>query len=304
MNRRETLKFLATLPLFAQFDYGDLFDTMSEIQTRIIPSSGESIPIVGLGTWQTFDVGNSTSGRIPLKEVLKVLVEQGGLMVDSSPMYGSSESVVGDLATELEVTKKLFMATKIWTSGKQSGINQMNRSMERMNKRPMDLMQIHNLQDWKTHLKTLQAWKEAGKVRYIGITHYLEGAYGRLEQIMEDYPIDFVQLNFSIASRESENRLLPLAKDKGIAVLTNRPYEGGSLFRKTRGKELPALAVDLGCSSWGQFFLKYILSHQAVTCAIPGTSKAKHLIDNLGAGHGRMPNDAERKKMVSLVSDL
>lgn len=304
MNRRNTIKFLATLPLFAQYGYTDFFRAISDIQSRNIPSSGESIPIVGLGTWQTFDVGSSATARVPLQEVLKLLVEQGGMVVDSSPMYGSSESVVGDLAKALGVTDQLFMATKVWTSGKQSGISQMNRSMNRMQKRPMDLMQIHNLQDWKTHMKTLQAWKEEGKVKYIGITHYLESAYGRLEDIMKAYPIDFVQLNYSIISRESERKLLPLAKEKGIAILTNRPYEGGSLFRKTRGKALPALAKELDCSSWGQFFLKYILSNEAVTCAIPGTSKAKHLLDNLGAGKGPMPNANQRQKMISLVNDL
>lgn len=304
MNRRNTLKFLASFPFFAQLSYRDLLHAMSKVQQRSIPSSGETIPIVGLGTWQTFDVGNSSSGRAPLKEVLRLLVEKGGMVVDSSPMYGSSESVVGDLATELNITKKLFMATKVWTSGKQSGIGQMNRSMDRMQKRPMDLMQIHNLQDWKTHMKTLQAWKEEGKVRYIGITHYVESAYGRLEQIMKTYPIDFVQMNYSITSRESENRLLPLAQDKGIAVLTNRPYEGGSLFRKVRGKDLPSIAKDLGCNSWGQFFLKYILSHSAITCAIPGTSKTKHLLDNLGAGTGPMPDHTERKAMVDFLNTL
>ncbi len=304
MNRRDTLKFLASFPFFAHLGYDSLLYTMSEVQQRNIPSSGEKIPMVGLGTWQTFDVGNSSSGRAPLKEVLRLLVEQGGMVVDSSPMYGSSESVVGDLASGLKITEQLFMATKVWTSGKQSGISQMNRSMQRMQKRPMDLMQIHNLQDWKTHMKTLQAWKEEGKIRYIGITHYVESAYGRLEQIMKTYPIDFVQMNYSIASRESENRLLPLAQDKGIAVLTNRPYEGGSLFRRVRGKDLPALAKDLECDSWGQFFLKYILSHAAVTCAIPGTSKTKHLLDNLKAGKGRMPDSSERKAMVGLLNTL
>ncbi len=304
MNRRDTLKFLASFPFFTYLGYDSLLYTMSEVQQRSIPSSGEKIPMVGLGTWQTFDVGNSSSGRAPLKEVLRLLVEQGGMVVDSSPMYGSSESVVGDLASGLKITEQLFMATKVWTSGKQSGISQMNRSMQRMQKRPMDLMQIHNLQDWKTHMKTLQAWKEEGKIRYIGITHYVESAYGRLEQIMKTYPIDFVQMNYSIASRESENRLLPLAQDKGIAVLTNRPYEGGSLFRRVRGRDLSALAKDLACDSWGQFFLKYILSHAAVTCAIPGTSKTKHLLDNLKAGKGRMPDSSERKAMVGLLNTL
>lgn len=299
MNRRKSLKLLATLPLMSQLPVLNPRVFRDELIKRPIPSSGEQLPIVGLGTWQTFDVGSSQSDREPLREVLQSLVDQGGMVVDSSPMYGRSEQVVGDLATDLGINSQLFMATKVWTTGRQSGINQMNRSMDRMQKRSMDLMQVHNLQDWKTHLKTLQQWKEAGKVRYMGITHYLESAYGRMENIMKDYPLDFVQLNYSIASRQAENRLLPLAKDKGIAVLTNRPYEGGSLFRQTQGKELPAFSKDLGIQSWGQFFLKYILSHEAVTCAIPGTSKVKHLLDNLGAAKGALPDAAQRLKMIN-----
>jgi len=304
MNRRETLKFLSTTPLLASLSMSDWLGLFAEMNKRSIPSTGESIPIVGLGTWQTFDVGGGTADRAPLQEVLKQLVTQGGMVVDSSPMYGRSEQVVGDLSKAEQLTDQLFMATKVWTTGKQSGINQMNRSMARMQKKPMDLMQIHNLQDWKTHMKTLQQWKEEGKLRYIGISHYLESAYGRMESIMKDYPIDFVQLNYSMVSRTAEKRLLPLAKDRGIAVLTNRPYEGGSLFRKVSGKELPALAKDIGAESWGQFFLKYILSHEAVTCAIPGTSKVKHLLDNLGAGVGLLPDTNQRTKMRQALESI
>lgn len=302
MNRRKSLKLLATLPLMSQLPLLNPRVFRDELIKRPIPSSGEQLPIVGLGTWQTFDVGSGQGDRAPLREVLQNLVDQGGMVVDSSPMYGRSEQVVGDLATDLGINSQLFMATKVWTTGRQSGINQMNQSMDRMQKHPMDLMQVHNLQDWKTHLKTLQQWKEAGKVHYIGITHYLESAYGRMENIMKDYPLDFVQLNYSIASRQAENRLLPLAKDKGIAVLINRPYEGGSLFRQTQGKELPAFSKDLGIHSWGQFFLKYILSHEAVTCAIPGTSKVKHLLDNLGAAKGPLLNAEQRKQMLKVLS--
>lgn len=298
MNRRKTLRLLASTPLWSALP-ASVFDAWQQSLTkRAIPSTGEKVSIVGLGTWQTFDVGPSRAERGPLQQVLDQLVTKGGMVVDSSPMYGRSEQVVGDLAEASGLNKKLFMATKVWTSGRQSGINQMNRSMSRMQKRPMDLMQIHNLQDWKTHMKTLLQWKEEGKVRYIGITHYLQSAYGSMERIMKDYPLDFIQLNYSIASREAENRLLPLAKDRGIAVLTNRPYEGGSLFRQVKGKELPTLAKEIGAKSWGQFFLKYILSNDAVTCAIPGTSKVKHLLDNLGAASGTLPNEHQRKKMV------
>ena len=176
--------------------------------------------------------------------------------------------------------------------------------MDLMKKRPMDLMQIHNLQDWDTHMKTLLDWKEQGKVRYFGITHYQDGAFPRLERIMRQHPIDFVQFNYSIAGRTAEKSILPVAQERGIATLINRPYDGGSLFRKTTGKEIPAWAKEIGINSWGQFFLKYILAHPGVTCAIPGTGKPHHLIDNLTAGMGRLPDESERKKMIEVISGL
>ncbi len=301
MKRRKTLKVLTSLSLSSLIGMHHLnFDFNSMIK-REVPKTGAQIPIVGLGTWQTFDVGNNAEERKIRSAVLKALVDAGASVVDSSPMYGSSERVVGDLATALEINDKLFMATKVWTSGREAGIRQMKQSMAKMQKPKMDLMQIHNLVDWKTHMRTLQDWKAEGRIKHIGITHYLESAYGRLESIMKDYPIDFVQLNYSIKSRDAENRLLPLAKDKGIAVLVNGPYESGSLFRTTRGKELPEWAAAFDCESWGQFFLKYILSNEAVTCVIPGTSKVSHLTDNMKAGMGRMPDAKTRKMMIDLL---
>ncbi|MEQ9423053.1 MAG: aldo/keto reductase [Cyclobacteriaceae bacterium] len=272
-----------------------------KIMKRAIPSSGEKLPVVGLGTWQSFDVGENASNIDQLKEVLTLLISKGGSVVDSSPMYGNSENIVGRLSTELDLSDKLFMATKVWTSGKQSGVDQMNRSMDLMAKRPMDLMQIHNLQDWDTHLKTMQEWKEEGIIRYTGITHYTAGNFPKMEKIMKAHPIDFIQLNYSIGDRAAEKSILPLAKEKGIAVLVNRPYQGGSLFRRTRGKELPRWAADLGINSWGQYFLKYILANEAVTCVIPGTDKPHHMLDNLGAGLGRLPSEKEQKMMVEAL---
>lgn len=276
----------------------------SQIMKRAIPSSGEKVGVVGLGTWQTFDVGSSSEQREPLREVLRVLVEHGGGVVDSSPMYGSSERVVGDLVGDTGLQDSIFHATKVWTTGKGQGITQMESSMRKMRAEPMDLMQIHNLQDWRTHLKTLYDWKERGLIRYIGITHYVNSAHRRLESIIKSEDIDFVQMNYSIVDRNAEASLLPAARENGVAVLVNRPYAGGSLFRKTRGKEVPEWASEFDCKSWGQFFLKYLLSNQAVTCVIPGTSKSKHMLDNVGAGKGKMPTQAQRDRMVSYLRSL
>lgn len=300
LSRRRALKQI-TAGCIAMGMPEVLFSQIDQIMKRAIPSSGEKIGVVGLGTWQTFDVGNSSSERETLKAVLKALVDGGGNVIDSSPMYGSSEKVVGDLSEELELTKDLFYATKVWTSGKQSGINQMNASMRKMKANPMDLMQIHNLQDWKTHIKTLYDWKDRGLIRYIGITHYVDSAHDDLERIIKSENIDFVQVNYSINDRNAEKSLLPTAKDNGVAVLTNRPYSGGSLFRKLRGQDLPEWASEFDCRSWGQFFLKYLLSNDAVTCVIPGTSKEKHMIDNMGAGLGRLPGKDHLKRMIELI---
>jgi diketogulonate reductase-like aldo/keto reductase len=268
---------------------------------RAIPRSGELLPAVGLGTYQTFDVGGGRAEREPLKDVLRLLVEHGGSVIDSSPMYGSSESVVGDLCAELGLRPQLFMATKVWTSGREAGMRQMEDSFRRMRLERMDLMQIHNLLDWKTHARTLEDWKQAGRIRYTGITHYHSGAYDDLERIMRTKQFDFVQLNYSIAEREAEESVLLLARDTGTAVIVNRPFAQASLFSRVRGRELPTWAAEFDCRSWAQFFLKYILSHPAVTCVIPATSKPKHMEDNMMAGVGRLPDDATRQKMASFM---
>jgi diketogulonate reductase-like aldo/keto reductase len=279
------------------------FMTLSDpIRMREIPSTGEQLPVVGLGTWQTFDAGNSPEEREPLKNVLKTLVEKGGSVVDSSPMYGSSEEVVGDLSTALDLNSKLFIATKVWTSGKENGIRQMNESFEKLKRKQIDLMQVHNLLDWQTHFSTLRDWKATGKIRYIGITHYTESAYTNVEQILKNNTVDFLQINYSLLSRKAEERLFPLAQEKKVAVLINQPFEEGALFQQVKGKLLPEWAKEFDCASWGQFFLKFILSHPAVTCVIPGTSKPHHMADNLGAAFGKLPDQQHRDQMIKLIN--
>lgn len=276
----------------------------NNILKRVIPSSRESLPVVGLGTWQTFDVGNSAAERDPLREVLKVLVQKGGSVIDSSPMYGRSEAVVGDLSTSPDLNDKLFLATKVWTTGRDEGIRQMNNSLSLLKRKKIELMQIHNLVDWKTHLKTLQAWREQGKIRYIGITHYTESAFPAIEEILKTQSFDFLQINYSMISRKAEERLFPLAQEKKVALLINQPFESGALFRTVKGTPLPSWASEFDCHSWGQFFLKFILSQDAVTCVIPGTSKPQHMLDNIGAGFGRLPGADQRTQMVRFISSL
>lgn len=271
---------------------------------RPIPSTGEQLPCVGLGTWQTFDVGPSVANRADVKEVLRLFAQMGGTLIDSSPMYGQSEEVVGDLSVALGLQKKLFMATKVWTQGEQAGVKQMQTSMQEMQANPIDLMQIHNLVDWQTHLKTLRQWKEEKRVRYIGITHYLVSAFDDLERIIKTEKLDFVQLNYNIVTRDAAKRLLPLAADRGVAVIVNKPFESGSLFRAVKDKPLPAWAAAFDCQSWGQFFLKYILGHPAITCVIPATAKPNHLTDNMQAGYGKLPDEATRRKMEALVQSI
>jgi len=267
------------------------------IVRRAIPRSGEAIPVIGLGTWQTFDVGSAESARAPLREVLARFVECGGTLVDSSPMYGRAEGVVGDLAHQLGIQDKLFYATKVWTTGAESGVRQMKESFRRMRVQRMDLMQIHNLQDLKTHTQTLEQWKREGLVRYIGITHYHAGAHAELERLVRTGAYDFVQVNYSLGEREAERRLLPAAQEAEVAVLANRPFGSGGLFRRVRGEPLPGWAGEIGCSSWAQIFLKWIVGHPAVTCAIPATSDPKHVVDNMAAGLGNLPDASMRRKI-------
>jgi diketogulonate reductase-like aldo/keto reductase len=271
---------------------------------RPIPRTKEMLPVVGVGTWQTFDVGPKAPERTELKDVLRLLVESGGSVIDSSPMYGQSEAVAGDLAAELKLRDKLFYATKVWTSGREAGIRQMEDSFRLMRTQKMDLMQVHNLLDLGVHAKTLREWKTAGRIRYVGITHYHEGAHAELEKIVRTKEWDFVQFNYSMAEPEAERRLLPACADSGTAVLVNRPYSQGNLFPRVKGKPLPEWAAEFDCTSWGQFFLKYLLGHPAVTCVIPGTSRATHMKDNALAGMGRLPDAAMRKRMMDYLRAL
>jgi len=274
-----------------------------QMRRRAIPSTGERLPIVGLGTWRQFDVGPSEEARAPLREVLRRMTDLSGSVVDASPMYGRAERVVGELTAELGLADEIFAATKVWTRGKQAGIEQMHASMQKMNHRPMDLMQVHNLVDWQTHLETLRGWKDEGRVRYTGVTHYVTGAFDELAQIIQNTDVDFVQLPYSIITRRAEERLLPLAADNGVAVLVNQPYEGGSLFARVGDRDLPAWATEFA-DSWGQFFLKFILGRPEVTCVIPGTSDPEHVQDNVRAGYGPLPDESTRERMADFIAQL
>jgi aryl-alcohol dehydrogenase-like predicted oxidoreductase len=265
--------------------------------TRPIPSSGEALPVIGLGTWQAFDVGGDSAERDPLAEVLRLLFDCGGSMVDTSPMYGRAEGVTGDLLVASGARPKAFIATKVWTEGRRRGIDEMRNSQSLLGAETIDLMQVHNLVDWRTQLATLREWKEQGIFRYIGITHYTPGAFSQLAAVIEAERPDFVQLPYSIGVRDAEDRLLDIAAEAGTGVIVNRPYEGGTLFRALRGRNLPEWAAEFDCESWGQYFLKYILGHPAVTCVIPATSVPLHMSDNLAAGQGRLPDEAMRRRM-------
>jgi diketogulonate reductase-like aldo/keto reductase len=301
MSRREFVRVALGAGAFA---LAGEFAMAESILRKPIPKTGELLPAIGLGTWQTFDVGAAQSSRDPLKEVLREFVRFGGSVIDSSPMYGKSESVVGALAAELGVDKQLFLATKVWTRGREAGIRQMEESFKRLRTQRMDLMQVHNLLDYRTHLATLGRWKEQGKVRYIGVTHYTASAHDELARVLASENLDFVQVNYSIAERDAEQRLLPLAAEKRIAVLANRPLAAGGLFSRVRGRSLPPWAKEIGCASWAQFFLKFSISHPAITCAIPATSKVEHLVDNMRAALGPLPDAATRERMARYLTEL
>jgi diketogulonate reductase-like aldo/keto reductase len=269
--------------------------------TKNIPSTGEALPVIGIGTWQAFDVRDDTSA---LREVMKIFSAMGGRVVDSSPMYGAAESVVGELVDELGLREKLFFATKVWTSGRAEGIRQMENSFKRMRVKRMDLLQVHNLVDVETHTKTLLEMKAADRTRYIGITHYTASAHDEIERRLKPGAYDFVQINYSLGERNAEKRLLSVAQDRKVAVIANRPFAEGALFRRVKGKALPPWAAELGIESWAQYFLKWIVSHPAVTCAIPGTGNPRHMSDNLAAGHGPLPDPAARKRMAAYFESL
>jgi aryl-alcohol dehydrogenase-like predicted oxidoreductase len=268
------------------------------MRTRPIPRSGEPLPAVGLGTWQTFDVGASEAERAPLAEVLSRFFAAGGRLIDSSPMYGRAEEVVGDLVARVRPASPPFLATKVWTHGRAEGERQVKESMRLLRARTLDLLQVHNLLDWEAHLPALRAARDAGRVRYLGITHYALGAMEDMERILRSERFDFVQLPYSLATRAAESRLLPAAAELGVAVLVMRPFEEGALFRAVRGRALPGWAAEIGCTAWSQVFLKWILAHPAVTAVLPATANPAHLAENVAAGAGPLPDENLRRRMV------
>jgi diketogulonate reductase-like aldo/keto reductase len=273
------------------------------MMTRPIPSSGEPLPVIGLGTWQVFDV-ESTPEEIDLrKRIVDLLVDRGGSLIDTSPMYNRSEKVIGDVIAERGKRDQLFLATKVWTDGKASGERQMQTSAELMRSEVIDLMQVHNRRDLDTQLGTIREWQQDSRIRYNGVTDYRESAHDEMEDVMQRYKPDFIQINYSLGEHGADDRVLPLAHDLGIAVLVNRPYMSGQLFRAVGNRELPDWARSFA-ESWGQFFLKFIVSHPAVTAAIPATTRLRHMTDNLAAGFGEMPDAATRARMLSFIDSL
>ena len=303
-SRRALLKLIGGAGALMTFTASPAQPAASASRKRIIPKSGEALPVIGLGTYLVFDVAPASPEIAELNEVMKTFVAGGCSVIDSSPMYGRAEAAVGEVASGAGVQSSLFLATKVWTSGRQAGIDQMRNSLKLMRTQRIDLMQVHNLLDLATHLKTLREWKEAGTLRYLGITHYHSGVYRELEKLLKTRDYDFVQFNYSLAEREAEERLLAVAAETGTAVIINRPFAQGELFAKVKGRELPAWAAEFDCTSWAQFFLKYIVAHPAVTCVIPGTGNVRHMADNLKAGSGRLPDARTKKRMVELMQSF
>lgn len=299
-NRRDAIKLATALGLAPSILHAVEEDSM---RTRPIPSSGEALPIIGLGTYDVFDVSGSAEELEACRDIVDQLLDAGGSLIDSSPMYDRSEGIVGRVLAANGRRDAAFLATKVWTDGKDAGEMQMRRSIELMNAGVMDLMQVHNLRDLDTHFGTLREWQQDGRIRYSGITHYRADALVRLEAAMQRYRPQFIQINYSLGEREADTRLLPLAADLGIAVLVNRPYMAGGLFSAVRGQPVPDWAAGYA-ASWGQYFLKFIVGHEAVSCVIPATSKPKHMADNLGAGFGPLPDAATRARMVRHFESL
>ena len=277
--------------------------SVEPMHRRKIASTGALLPVIGCGTWRTFDVGASAAERAPIDGVLRVLFEAGGSVIDTSPMYGAAEQVLGDTLAAAGNRARAFLATKVWTSGRAAGIEQMRRSMALLRTDHIELMQVHNLVDWRTHLRTLREWKRDGRITYLGLTHYTPSAHDELEAILRREPVDFVQINYSVADRAAEQRLLPLAADRGIGVIVNQPFGGGSLLRTLAGRPLADWAADIGCTSWAQVLLKFVLAHPAVTCVIPGSGKPEHMRDNVAAGFGVLPDAALRRRMIAALGE-
>ena len=301
-SRRQFISLAGALGI-GLFLPGITFATSAPIYKTIL-KTGEKLPVIGMGTSRTFDAGNDAELLLRLEEVTQTFFDMGGGMIDSSPMYGSSQEVIGQLLAKMKAEKNLFAATKVWIKGRQEGLEQMEKSRQQWGVKDFDLMQIHNLVDWQTHLESLKQMKADGKIRYIGITTSHGRYHDQLKELLKKHDFDFVQLSYNIANRDAESPLLSIAQERGIAVIVNRPYQRGDLFRKVKGRPLPSWAQEFDCSSWGQYFLKYVVSHPAVTCAIPATTKVKHMKDNMLAGRGRLPTARQRLKMLKYFESL
>jgi diketogulonate reductase-like aldo/keto reductase len=300
MTRREATKVIAGTAASLLVTPSLPAQAKGSVLQRAIPSSGEMLPVIGLGTSRVFN--DASSERAPLEQVVATLAKLGGKLVDTAPAYGQAETVTGEIATKLKLHDKLFIATKVGTTGKTEGIQQMERSLELLGKKPVDLVQVHNLSDWEVQLATLQERKKQGRLRYTGITQSRTNAHADIVRVLEKERVDFVQINYSLMEREAEERVLPVAKERGVAVLINRPFGRGDLFGRVRDKPLPEWAAEIDCKSWAQFFLKWIVAHPAVTCVIPATSKPHHMEDNIQAGLGRLPDEKMRRRMVEAMS--
>jgi diketogulonate reductase-like aldo/keto reductase len=304
IDRRTAVKLIAAATAVTLTQPGITAAGARTMTTRKVPSSGEEIPVIGMGSSDTFDVGDDAASRDGLRGVLQSLVDGGGRVIDTSPMYGRAETVLGDLIGDLGLGPKLWYATKVWTRGREAGTRQIDESFARLRTKKLDLLQIHNLLDWREHVPTLRALQAEGRVRYSGITHYRADAHADLERVLGEEKFDWLQVNYSLVEREVEDRLLPFCRDRGIAVMVNRPFADGAMFAKTRGRPLPGWAEEIGCRSWGQFFLRFVVSHPAVTCVIPATSKPQHMIDNAAAGLAPLPDEQQRRRMAEYWEGL
>ena len=306
-SRRRLLQLAAGVTAVFNFERALAVATSSSasggqtMQTRAIPSSSELLPLVGLGTYRGFDVAPGDPAYRQLPAVLDELFRKGGTLIDSSPMYGRAEETTGELLSIHEPRSPAFLATKVWTRGREEGIAQMENSFRLLRTECIDLMQIHNLLDWQSHLPTLREWKEQGRIRYIGITHYTPSAYEEVEAVLKAEPLDFLQINYALDDRGVEKRILPLCRERGVAVICNRPFGGGGLLARLNGKPLPGWVSDVQVNSWPQLALKFLLSNTAVTCVIPGTGNPRYMADNAGAGFGPMLTDAQRQQLIALV---
>ena len=304
LNRRELLKIGLCAAASALLPSGGLVAQADPLIRKKIPSTGETIPIIGVGTARRYEQIHTEAEKAPLRDTLRQFNESGGTVIDSSPTYGTAEAVVGELVDELKIRDSLFLATKVSTSGQQAGIDQIQQSFKRLRTAKIDLIAVHNLRDTKTQLRALRELKQAGRIRYIGITTSFENQYPEFEQTIKAETLDFIQVDYALDNRNADQRILPLAADRGTAAMINLPFGRGRLFNAVQGKKLPEWAAEFDCKTWAQFFLKYIVSHPAVTCAVPGMAKAEYVVDNLGAARGRLPDSAMRQRMEQFIDGL